>query len=1109
MLVLVWFAGCAYVCAQQLTQLPTANKNYRAIHWSVYDGLSLGENYYMLKDINGFCWIGTKHGLNRFDGNLFKIYYHDPHNSHTIPGNNITGLKEDSLHNIWIGTDAGLSRYDIKADTFSNFVPGKNDGPDRAAIPFWATGDKLYAVEGYWITVYNTHTLAKKRLVKLTNADHVGAGVSIQYSIFDAATNSVWMLWGDFDRPGGGLINISLSAGKNQTFDWPCYRNIPNHGHVSEAMRYDRQRNAIWVNSSDGLIEFTLADKQFHHIDALNDLVKLKEYDRFVGVDIDLKGRVWLATQPKGIQIFNPSDNSLTTPFPGDSATQKAVSDRSGMIWCGSWFNTGFYQLVPFSPAIKLYTPDPKQGLGYGSNLAFDFKNIGEGKLWVATAGSLYQFDRQTEQLGVVNTNYFHGLNSKKAIAPFIVDTNANKAWVENAGQYFEMGLKSKVASAISFKDEQGKPLSPDFPNLLLPFRHDLMIIATCKNLGYIFALNKDSSAAKASISFPYDFNILHSATDNDHFVFIRQAEKDGNLTFSYQNNKWVRTAHKLDSLAWTSIFFYGKDNSYWVAAENKLFHFDRNFMVIRTYSQNNGLPDIEIAGLIADDKGNIWFHTDHSIHQLNITTGEISTLTEKDGFTKQYFYLLDLNYKDNDGSIYFAGGIFGSGFNRVRPEKYTNPPSAIYLQSLQVDEKPYVLPTGINNLDKLDLSYSENKITIETGIIDFYSKGTSHMRYKLEGRGMNESWQYGPANYAIRFEGLQPGQYTLRMQASNAALQFNGPVKVLLIDISPPWWQTGWAWALYVICFLAISAFINRRVRNRIIEKEHAKTKDKELAQAKEIEKAYEELKLTQTQLIHAEKMASLGELTAGIAHEIQNPLNFVNNFAEVNREMIDELRDELKSGNVDEALAIAEDISQNEEKISHHGKRADFIVKGMLLHSRTSTGERQQTNINVLASEFLKLSYQGLRAKDKNFNAVPILIGMVTNFSPDIPTINIVQQDVGRVLLNLYNNAFYAVQQKAKTAGADYKPAVEVTTALTDDGKKVKITVKDNGDGIPDKIKDKIMQPFFTTKPTGEGTGLGLSLSYDIVVKGHGGELNVETTPGAFTAFIVILPI
>ena len=269
------------------------------------------------------------------------------------------------------------------------------------------------------------------------------------------------------------------------------------------------------------------------------------------------------------------------------------------------------------------------------------------------------------------------------------------------------------------------------------------------------------------------------------------------------------------------------------------------------------------------------------------------------------------------------------------------------------------------------------------------------------------------------------------------------------------------------------------------------------------ELNQSLNDLQATQTQLIQSEKMASLGELTAGIAHEIQNPLNFVNNFADVNREMIDELKEELQKGDMEEAMAIANSIKQNEEKIIYHGQRADSIVKGMLQHSRTSTGEKQLININTLADEFLKLSYHGLRAKDKNFNA-----DMLTNFDETLPKVNIVAQDIGRVLLNLFNNAFYAVNEKKKTSGTNYKPKVTVTIFIPHSG-GWGIKVTDNGNGIPDAIKDKIMQPFFTTKPAGEGTGLGLSLSYDIVVKGHGGSLTVESKAAEGTEFIVSAPI
>ncbi len=271
-------------------------------------------------------------------------------------------------------------------------------------------------------------------------------------------------------------------------------------------------------------------------------------------------------------------------------------------------------------------------------------------------------------------------------------------------------------------------------------------------------------------------------------------------------------------------------------------------------------------------------------------------------------------------------------------------------------------------------------------------------------------------------------------------------------------------------------------------------------------VENTLRDLKLTQNQLIQSEKMASLGELTAGIAHEIQNPLNFVNNFSDVNKELLSEMKVELAKGNLQEINSLIDDIISNEEKINDHGKRADSIVKSMLQHSRRSSGAKEPTNINTLADEYLRLAYHGFRAKDKSFNSK-----LESDFDTTIESINVVQQDIGRVILNLITNAFYAVSEKKKSGIEPYDPLVMVATKniTTASGESaLLLSVRDNGNGIQKAAIDKIFQPFFTTKPSGQGTGLGLSLSYDIV-KAHGGELKVNTKEGEFAEFIITLPI
>lgn len=293
---------------------------------------------------------------------------------------------------------------------------------------------------------------------------------------------------------------------------------------------------------------------------------------------------------------------------------------------------------------------------------------------------------------------------------------------------------------------------------------------------------------------------------------------------------------------------------------------------------------------------------------------------------------------------------------------------------------------------------------------------------------------------------------------------------------------------AAALIIFLLIAFLLYRNNRQ--------KQKDKI-----KIEKAYDELKMTQAQLVQREKMASLGELTAGIAHEIQNPLNFVNNFSEVNTELLDEVERELNNGNREESIAVLHEIRANELKINQHGKRADAIIKGMLQHSRSNSGEKEFTDINVLVEEYLRLSYHGFRAKENSFNAT-----IHTQYDRQIKSVSVVSSDLGRVFLNLFTNSFYAMNEKRKLLPEGYHPAFSIQTKMN--GNKIEIRTRDNGTGIKETILDKIFQPFFTTKPTGQGTGLGLSLSYDII-KANAGEISVHSTEGEFTEFVILLPV
>ncbi len=405
----------------------------------------------------------------------------------------------------------------------------------------------------------------------------------------------------------------------------------------------------------------------------------------------------------------------------------------------------------------------------------------------------------------------------------------------------------------------------------------------------------------------------------------------------------------------------------------------------------------------------------------------------------------------------------------------------------------PYNLAEG------LVLPFDQNSLSFSYASGDVLNREQLTYRFILDGE--DADWTYAArATKTKNYYNLKPGNYTFKV----AARGFNNTWSVpdeLSFTINPPWWQTWWAYLLFALIFGgAVWSFV--AYRSRWLKKENRLLEERVTHRTSQLKSKMDELKSTQSQLIQSEKMASLGELTAGIAHEIQNPLNFVNNFSEVNTELIDEMEEEIKKGDYEEVLAISRDIKENQKKINHHGKRADAIVKGMLQHSRKSSSEKEPSNINAIADEYLRLAYHGLRAKDKSFNAT-----METDFDASLKRINIVPQDMGRVILNLITNAFHAcIERNTKELPENnYKPTVWVSTKR--EGENIVISIRDNGNGVPEKVKDKIFQPFFTTKPSGQGTGLGLSLSYDIV-KMHGGQLSLDTKEGEGTTFTITIP-
>jgi signal transduction histidine kinase len=521
-----------------------------------------------------------------------------------------------------------------------------------------------------------------------------------------------------------------------------------------------------------------------------------------------------------------------------------------------------------------------------------------------------------------------------------------------------------------------------------------------------------------------------------------------------------------------------------------------------------DGMPDAAAFEILEDKAGNFWLPGNYGVtsvkksdlvKRLSDSTYSIPwvILDEADGLLNRQTVGARHSILSSDGKILVTGV---GGLIMIDPTKIqanTQKP-LLAINQVLVDDKPMdmTLPVVV--------SPGDHRYVFSYSALSFIAPEKVMIKFRM--KGYDRDWIISKGERRAVYTNLPPGDHVFEIIAANSDGVWTDVPKQFSFTVQPLFYQTNWFRALALLTLLGLIWLIVRwrtastREQNILLEKEVGKRTEELNSQKKELEQTLSSLKSTQTQLIHAEKMASLGELTAGIAHEIQNPLNFVNNFSDVNKDLLTEMNEEIGKGNFDEVKAIAKDVIDNEEKINHHGKRADAIVKGMLQHSQKAAGQKELTDLNAMVDEYLRLAFHGFRAKDKTFQS-----DFTTNFDPSIGKINIVQQDIARVLLNLINNAFYAVNEKRKMGVDGYLPSVHITTAKQ--GNQVTIAVRDNGNGISSTHIKKIFQPFFTTKPTGEGTGLGLSLSYDII-KAHGGAVNVESVEGEGSTFVLTLP-
>lgn len=1097
------------------------------VQYKEKDGVPAMQVNKVMADRHGFIWIATNNGLARFDGYEFKRFYFNPNDTNSMHGLVTWSLFEDRSGLVWVGAGpAFLNSYDpvtkkFRQHPFDHLLKRvSNTEIDVRDIAQDSRG-RLY----FGIDTYYSDPLSNALVYKEENEDSLklfvapsGMEINNVLQIVHSDSDEIWLV------TYTGILRIDKN--RNMTRFRLLDDETINKRDPVEDIVFDKE-GQMWAISRS--LKLFQVNKTLDQV-SLHDLADLKDDNRFNTNAVlltDKQDNIWVGSDG-GLSYFKKSSKTISR-FANGSNTEKGklgvvslAKDDFGNLWAGCFIEGLLkYEDKPQfqSFTYKLDNPDA-MAPGWASLIMEDR----DGKLWVATAGNerfsgLNSIDLKT---GIVRPFRYRDLVPRLA-GINAMWVNREEKVVVQAGiikndhyfrRFFSYSVNSRVLDPLV-----GNPI-PDTVNVL----SHLMDSRGNEWLGTATGLLKSDSQYNTFKR--YDLSKLPGANNTSNEVTrIFESKKhglwiltnNGLFLYDYGTDQVQRQCYDKkqgDVLITQDInsLYEGEDGIVWIGTwQGGLARYDVSKRTIKTYTREDGLPSMSVQSILPYTKSNsLWLSTFEGLSRFDLNTGKFNNYSPADG-------IQGLLFADGgalitrDGHYVFGGN---NGVTVFKPEdigQISTPPKVL-LTDFKLFNKSVlpsegsVLKKPVFETEQITLRHDQNNIAFDFLAIHYSDPAKNKYAYKLD--NYDPDWLEVGSLHSAYYSNLPPGDYVFRVKAANDKGVWNEKGVTVSITVLPPWWRTIWAYLGYALVLGILIFFGDRYLRHRLLEKEREKNRNRELEQAREIQKAYsnlekahEALKSTQKQLVQAEKMASLGELTAGIAHEIQNPLNFVNNFAEVNRELSDELIEAASKGDLEEIKQLAGDIKLNDEKIREHGKRADSIVKSMLMHSRTNSGQKEPVDINTLVDEYVRLSYHGMRARDKEFN-----IELETIYDDKIGKVNVIQQEIGRVILNLVNNAFYAVMDKKKRSEAGFEPKVSITTQT--DGRDLEIIVTDNGAGIPDSIKDKIMQPFFTTKPTGEGTGLGLSLSYDII-KTHGGEIRLETPDTGGTRFIVRLPV
>jgi len=1058
---------------------------------AIYDfgksqGMQLSFIGALYKDNAGLLWLGGREGLLRYDGVHFQTFVQS-----ASTANPISGIIEDNSGRIWFINAAGgtIGVIDLHKGTIGYSTKIGAVGNDITRISKDDKGDIwLYNATDKAMSIIDPVAETYKNLDK-----KAGLSDSLAFQMIQDDANNIWI--------GGvtkGVDIIVPSSGK--------IKNLGKaNGLSSDTVRtITKDKNGvIWMSVPNGVNAVDIKKGTIKHYNQLQGFGPDFPFNLF----FDIRGRLW-ATTDNGLYLADIENEKIRHIDQSNGLSGNILlafaTDNYQRKWIGS--TTGLIMIDQDGETVH----------PLGTTQIISLMEDGANNLWVATLKGLFIVNPQRTEMhlldkaGGLSDNFvqaFWKRNGNMIVATFrgynIIDP-VHKT-ILKVGR--DEGLVSD-SLYISFKDKSG--------NMWLtgPGR-GIDLIDSAKKIS--LHLEKEGGLSGNTI--------VDAQQDNNGLIWLATQYSGIDIidpvagTVKYLNNQ----PGLKDTCA--RMMLEDKYGRMWIGTDKGIYVADTKKGTLTNISTNQGLSNNTVLSLL-EYNGTILAGT---LNKVNMITPpepgdsnqlwKISLLDKSEGLLK-----INSSSWSTDGITHDGKYLWGdNGITMIDQIKASKDSVNTYITGINVMGQPQYFMnssadrayadhaklksdsvSGPYNLpENLSLPHDENYLQFQFAQANLSRPDTTFYTYILD--GIDKNWSTPSMNpYTENYLNLPPGKYTFKVSSKGIDGKW-GATAALKFTITPPWYQTWWAYTLYVLVGLGLLR-LYIVYRSRKLKKENQLLEEKVKHRTEQLQKSLEDLKATQSQLIQSEKMASLGELTAGIAHEIQNPLNFVNNFSEVNTELADELKEELNKTHLspEERLPIEElanDIKTNQEKISFHGKRADSIVKGMLQHSRSSNGQKEPTSVNTLADEYLRLAYHGLRAKDKSFNA-----DMKTDFDGSIPKINIVAQDVGRVILNLITNAFYAAKAATMVKGKDYEPTVWVSTKKEDGSILVK--VRDNGTGIPDNVKGKIFQPFFTTKPAGEGTGLGLSLSYDII-KVHGGHITVDSKEGEGTEFTVELPI